>query len=295
MERLAGALALLAIAGCALTSPPALPVPDDHAAEGAEVVALERAFWTAEQHKDWATLDRLLAPDYRYLSARDGADRSKADEMALLSGGRVAAESATFGNMRATWIAPDVIALNYMVDQRFVLDGVVRCPQSGSMTLWVRREGAWLRRARTEYAITRREGADCAAATATAPGGTTSTWRESRHVPGLAFRFEAGDPSKAGPFRYLLKVAPGTAVGVHRHTAAMHIRVVQGRKFVLMGDPPERQPVRVVEEGETLTIPAGVWHVEWWEAATVEEISGTGPLHTERPPEAVPSRGAARP
>jgi len=33
-----------------------------------------------------------------------------------------------------------------------------------------------------------------------------------------------------------------------------------------------------------------MWHVEWWETDTVEEITGTGPMKSERPPAVVPAR-----
>jgi len=122
------------------------------------------------------------------------------------------------------------------------------------------------------------------------PSESTTGWRPSRSTLGITFHDSIGDPRVAAPYIYLMRAAAGSTVGVHRHLAEMRIRVVRGRKFLLMGNPPESQPVRVVRAGETLVIPAGMWHVEWWEEDTLEEISGTGPLQTEHPPAAVPSR-----
>ena len=103
-------------------------------------------------------------------------------------------------------------------------------------------------------------------------------------------RDSIGFPPDSGAFLYWFRASPGVAEGMHRHTAAMRIRVLSGRKFILMGNPPERAPVRIVNAGETFISPAGTWHVEWWEEETVEEISGVGPLRTERPPQVVPAR-----
>jgi len=95
------------------------------------------------------------------MSSRGRADRTKTEELALLFGGRVHLESFRFTGMRAAWASPDVVVLHYLVDQRFTLDGQVLCPHSGSMTLWRRQAGRWLRAVRTEYAIGSAETSDC--------------------------------------------------------------------------------------------------------------------------------------
>jgi len=50
-----------------------------------------------------------------------------------------------------------------------------------------------------------------------------------------------------------------------------------------MGDL-ETARVQVFETGSSFVIPAGVWHVEWFESESAFEISGIGPMLTERPP-----------
>lgn len=115
-------------------------------------------------------------------------------------------------------------------------------------------------------------------------------WRASARIPGNAVKDSIGSPNDPGPFLYWYRGSAGAAIGPHRHTAAMHIKVLKGRKYILMGNPPERVPVRIVETGDTITIPAGMWHVEWWEEDTIEEITGVGPMHTERPPAVLPER-----
>lgn len=122
---------------------------------------LEQSYWAAEQRRDSAAVDSLLAPDYISMSSRARGDRSKAQELALLFGGRIHLESYRFSNMRGEHVAPDVVVLHYLVDQRFTLDGRALCPHSGSMTVWVLRAGRWLRVARTEYAIGSADATEC--------------------------------------------------------------------------------------------------------------------------------------
>jgi len=114
---------------------------------------LERSYWAAEQRHDSAAVDRLLADDYVSMSSRGRGDRTKTEELALLFGGRIRLESFQFSAMRTAWLTRDVLVLHYLVDQRFTLDGRELCPHSGSMTIWTKRDGRWLRTARTEYRI----------------------------------------------------------------------------------------------------------------------------------------------
>jgi hypothetical protein len=60
----------------------------------------------------------------------------------------------------------------------------------------------------------------------------------------------------------------------------MKITVRFGRRFILMGDLDNAR-VQRFDAGSTFTIPANIWHVEWWEAETLEEVEGIGPMQTE--------------
>ena len=91
----------------------------------------------------------------------------------------------------------------------------------------------------------------------------------------------SGDRNKPGNVKYKLKANAGASIGAHRHSADMRIKVVSGRKFILMGDLNNAK-VQVFEAGSSFIIPANVWHVEWWEAETVEEIDIIAPWTTER-------------
>jgi hypothetical protein len=122
------------------------------------------------------------------------------------------------------------------------------------------------------------------------PANADTGWHAGTRVPGTASRDSIGHAGEPGPFLYWYRAAAGVALGPHRHTADMKIRVLSGRKFILMGNPPDAARVQTFEAGQTFVIPAGMWHVEWWETDTVEEITGTGPMKSERPPAVVPAR-----
>jgi hypothetical protein len=89
-----------------------------------------------------------------------------------------------------------------------------------------------------------------------------------------------GDRTKSGPFKYVLRIPPGTSIAAHRHSVDQKITVISGRKFVLMGDLATAR-AQLYEAGASFVIPAGTWHVEWWEAETQVVAEGVGPMLTE--------------
>jgi hypothetical protein len=123
-----------------------------------------------------------------------------------------------------------------------------------------------------------------ASAEAQAAGNTVdTTWRSSQTGPIPVIRRISGVRAEPGPFREYYLTPSGTSIGAHRHTADMHIRVISGRQFILMGDL-ETARVQRFDAGKIFVIPAGAWHVEWFEEDTLVEIFGVGPMRTERPP-----------
>lgn len=111
--------------------------------------------------------------------------------------------------------------------------------------------------------------------------GVDTLWRAIDAPPIPLRRPVVGDRSEPGPFRYYFKAPAGASLSAHRHSVEMRIVVRSGRKFILMGDL-ETARVQRVEAGSSLVIPAGTWHVEWWETDTVEDIEGSGPMLTEQ-------------
>ena len=115
-----------------------------------------------------------------------------------------------------------------------------------------------------------------------------TTWHATAATAIPITRRLEGNPSEAGPFRYFYQAPAGASLAAHRHSADMRITVRTGRKFILMGSDLESARVQRFEAGSTLIIPAGIWHVEWWETDTLEEISGVGPMRGERASPATP-------
>jgi hypothetical protein len=52
--------------------------------------------------------------------------------------------------------------------------------------------------------------------------------------------------------------------------------------MVPMGPDLESARVQRFDAGTEFDIPAGMWHVEWFEIDTLVEISGLGPMRTDR-------------
>ncbi|MDQ3082391.1 MAG: hypothetical protein M3R07_09285, partial [Gemmatimonadota bacterium] len=115
-----------------------------------------------------------------------------------------------------------------------------------------------------------------------------TAWYASSTGATPVLRQIAGVRTEAGPFRYYYRTPATTSLPAHRHTADMHIRVLEGRQFILMGPDLERASVRHFDAGREFVIPAGMWHVEWFEVDTLVEISGIGPMRTERASPATP-------
>lgn len=61
----------------------------------------------------------------------------------------------------------------------------------------------------------------------------------------------------------------------------MRITIKKGSAFILMGDL-EKAKVQRFDAGATFVIPAGTWHVEWFENEMAAEIETIAPTKTER-------------
>lgn len=109
-----------------------------------------------------------------------------------------------------------------------------------------------------------------------------TTWRATAATAIPITRRLSGNPAEAGPFRYYYQAPAGASLAAHRHSVDMRITVRSGRKFILMGMDLESARVQRFDAGSTFVIPAGTWHVEWWETDTLEEIDGSGPMRSDR-------------
>jgi uncharacterized RmlC-like cupin family protein len=112
---------------------------------------------------------------------------------------------------------------------------------------------------------------------------------ESINTAGLTTKTVSGDRSVAGPVKYLLTAQPGASITAHLHSQDMHIKVVSGRKYIIMGNLDSAK-VQRFDAGSSFVIPANTWHLEWWEEETVEEIDMMAPWKTQRATPATPRK-----
>ena len=105
-------------------------------------------------------------------------------------------------------------------------------------------------------------------------------WQPSKTIPGGFRRDLVGDPLKSGPFKYQLKIPAGSRVGAHHHSKDVHVRVLSGSMFIIIGEPLESSRAQHFTSGNVFVVPAHAWHVEWWDEETIAEAEGVGPMET---------------
>jgi hypothetical protein len=112
------------------------------------------------------------------------------------------------------------------------------------------------------------------------PQTNTDQWQPGTTVPGMLRRNLVGDPRQPGPFKYQLKLPAGSRAAVHRHTKDVHVKVLSGSMFIIIGEPLERSRVQRFAAGSVFVVPAHAWHDEWWDEESVLEAEGVGPMET---------------
>ena len=105
-------------------------------------------------------------------------------------------------------------------------------------------------------------------------------WQPSKSIPGGFRRHLLGDTSKQGPFSYQLKIPAGARVAAHQHSKDVHVKVLSGSMFIIIGEPLESSRAQHFAAGSAFLVPAHAWHVEWWNEETVVEAEGVGPMET---------------
>ena len=109
---------------------------------------------------------------------------------------------------------------------------------------------------------------------------TNSQWQPSKSIPGGFRRDLLGDTSKPGPFRYQLKIPAGARVAAHQHSIDVHVKVLSGSMFIIIGEPLESYRTQHFIAGSAFVVPAHDWHDERWDEETVVEAEGVGPMET---------------
>lgn len=115
------------------------------------------------------------------------------------------------------------------------------------------------------------------------PDATDARWKSIASTPG-AFRLDVrGAPDREGAFVYLLKLSVTTDVPVHRHSAVLRATLRRGSQTIVLEESGGPSRTVTLRPGDAFEIPAGVLHGESFVAASIVELTGVGPVKTERP------------
>jgi hypothetical protein len=108
----------------------------------------------------------------------------------------------------------------------------------------------------------------------------SNQWRPDTRMNGMMRRDLVGDPRQPGPFKYQLKLPGGSRFPVHRHSKDVHVKVLSGSMFIIIGEPLDSSRAQRFAAGSSFVVPANAWHDEWWDEEAVLEAEGVGPIET---------------
>jgi len=94
---------------------------------------------------------------------------------------------------------------------------------------------------------------------------------------GAMFAVLEGDPAKAGPFVFRVKVPDGYRVPPHTHPKTERVTVISGTFNIGMGDTFEENATQAMAAGAYGYWPAGMKHFVWVKGETVVQFHGMGP------------------
>ena len=112
------------------------------------------------------------------------------------------------------------------------------------------------------------------------PQTNSDQWQPIQSVPGAFRRYLVGDTQQPGPYKYQLKIPARARLAAHRHSNDVHVKVLSGSMFIIIGEPLESSRAQHFTTGSVFVVPANAWHDEWWAEETVLEAEGVGPMET---------------
>jgi quercetin dioxygenase-like cupin family protein len=95
--------------------------------------------------------------------------------------------------------------------------------------------------------------------------------------PGAKITVLEGDPSKAGPFVFRVKVPDGYRIPPHTHPKPERVTVISGTFNLGMGGRFDATKTEALLAGGYGTWPAGMKHFVWVKGETVVQFHGDGP------------------
>lgn len=95
--------------------------------------------------------------------------------------------------------------------------------------------------------------------------------------PGAKFAVLEGDPTKAGPFVFRVKVPDGFKIPPHTHPKPERVTVISGTVNLGMGDKFDTTKTEALPAGTYGMWPPGMKHFVWVKGETVVQFHGEGP------------------
>jgi len=150
-------IVMLVIPGAALTAcgqgrANATPTQSREAI-GAQLMDMERSFWDSVRRQDRQAMERLMSPEYQYISYRGLEGRTRAEELAIHFGGRLRLDTFRLTHWRIVWLTDDAVMLHYMNEAAGEVDGKPEKQLGGAVSTWARHGGEWKVVARSEWKI----------------------------------------------------------------------------------------------------------------------------------------------
>src|SRR5215468_7955604 len=97
----------------------------------------------------------------------------------------------------------------------------------------------------------------------TLAGPDTLKWVEPPTLPGAQLAVVQGDPSKAGPFTYRIKMPAGYKIPAHSHKARENVTVLSGVFSVGFGEKFDQGKGQALQAGGFVSVPAQRPHYGW--------------------------------
>ena len=95
---------------------------------------------------------------------------------------------------------------------------------------------------------------------------------------GAEFALVSGDPAKSGPYEIELSMPKGYTIPPHFHPTDETVTVKSGHFHYGMGDKIDHKSMKVLNKGQSATMPANGHHYARAEGKTVVAVSGNGPF-----------------
>ena len=118
----------------------------------AEIIASERAFWTAYVSGDTAALTNLLLPDFTNV---EQAIWNRTEVLGFVTKFHAQCSLApvTVADPHVSFITPDIATIVYHAIESPTCAGRTMSGNTNISTVWLRRDGRWQMHLHTEYAI----------------------------------------------------------------------------------------------------------------------------------------------